>query len=172
MRKYLFSLVAALALLSVAGVNKALARPHGGGGGGHGHGGGGGGGWGHGGGQPAGKPGWGHGGGQPGGKPGWSPGGKPGYIKQYGRPFSHGRYYQGRYHRHWRYSCWSWKYCCRCYWDPDAECWYYWSEADGCYYPLTYAAVVPPTPMAVPAGASTTPVAFSPGDLPPSPDSQ
>jgi hypothetical protein len=92
------------------------------------------------------------------------------YAQPYGQRFSHGTYYRGRGHRHWRYWSWSRQYGCRCYWDPTTGCWYYWSAADGCYYPLSYAAVVPPEPAAIPPGASTSPVPFTDDALPPSPD--
>lgn len=30
------------------------------------------------------------------------------------------------------------RYGCTLYYDPELECYYYWCEPDGCYYPVSY----------------------------------
>lgn len=60
------------------------------------------------------------------------------YCQSYGRPFSHGYYYQGGNHYHWRYRQWDARYGCYCYYDPSCTTWYYWCQPDSCYYPVNY----------------------------------
>ena len=71
--------------------------------------------------------------------------GHNGYYKSHGTKFSHGYYYKGKDHRHWKYRTWFSRYHCYCYWDAGLNCWYYWSAPTLCYYPLSYAEVSPPT---------------------------
>lgn len=124
MKRFMTMVVAGV--LAVAVASTASAGP-GHGGGGHGGGGHGGGGynnhsssWGN----------QGHNGNKPG--PGNKPGGKPGKPGKPGKS-NHPTYGKGH---HWTKVVYSERYGRYIYWDPDTECWYYWSEADGCYYPL------------------------------------
>ena len=109
------------------------------------------------------------------------------YHLTHGTRFTQGTCYKGQHHNHWTYSCWHPRYNCCCYWDPCCLAWYYWCETRCCYYPISYATAVAPTPVIVTApvviGAGapdavvteTLPAAndpappASPGDVPPPP---
>jgi hypothetical protein len=74
----------------------------------------------------------------------------------HGVRFSHGVFFRGREfrffaHRHWnpRYRCWTFFY-------PGTNCYYYWSAANGGFYPLSYAPVVAPN-GALPDGNNALP---------------
>jgi hypothetical protein len=60
------------------------------------------------------------------------------YHLTYGKKFSNGYYYPGKYHKHWSYCCFSKKCGCYCYWCPCTLCWYYYCVPDCCYYPVCY----------------------------------
>jgi hypothetical protein len=60
------------------------------------------------------------------------------YHRTHGTRFSHGYCYYGRTHYHWSRQCWDTRYGCTCYFDPCCNCWYYWCEPVGCYYPVSY----------------------------------
>jgi hypothetical protein len=66
------------------------------------------------------------------------------YSVTYGKTFSGGIYYPGKYHNQWTYQCYWPKYGCTCYWCPSTCCYYYWYEAAGCYYPVSYITVKTP----------------------------
>jgi hypothetical protein len=68
----------------------------------------------------------------------WSPGKSGSYFTSHARKFEHGYYYSGRYHNHWSYHCWDWRYGCRLYYDPGLCCYFYYCVPDNCYYPVTY----------------------------------
>lgn len=60
------------------------------------------------------------------------------YHVHHGYKFEHGYYYKGWNHRHWTTYQWSPTYGTYIYYDPYVTAWYYWSEPDNCYYPVTY----------------------------------
>jgi hypothetical protein len=60
------------------------------------------------------------------------------YALTHGIQFSQGILYAGKLQTHWTSSCWSPRYGCVIYFDPFCNCWYYWCQPFGCYYPVTY----------------------------------
>jgi hypothetical protein len=60
------------------------------------------------------------------------------YHLKYGTKFSHGYFYKGKYHNHWSYCCYDFRYCCDIFWDPCCYCWYYYCVPADCYYPVSY----------------------------------
>lgn len=67
------------------------------------------------------------------------------YLSSHGHKFSHGYFYKSRDHFHWSYQCYWNRYGCYCYWCPYADCWYYYCQPRGCYYPVSYAEFARPT---------------------------
>jgi len=59
------------------------------------------------------------------------------YYLTYGKSFHHGYYYPGKYHDHWSYRFWDWRYGCNLYYDSGLCCYYY-CLPDQCYYPVSY----------------------------------
>jgi len=74
---------------------------------------------------------------------------KPGYYKQYslrhGHKFSHGYYYEGRWHGHWRSIYYSNRYRTTLYFDEGFGTWYYWAARRNAFFPFSYIEIEPPT---------------------------
>lgn len=102
------------------------------------------------------------------------------YHQNYGKSFSHGFYYPGKFHDHWSFKCWWPKYGCYCYWCPSTSCYYYWCEPANCYYPISYASYAAPTqvqvqvttPVTVATAAPVAPPAPAPVPVPPAVQTQ
>jgi hypothetical protein len=62
----------------------------------------------------------------------------------HGVHFSHGYYFRGVEFRFFQYRHWDTHYRCWVFYYPEASCYYYWCGTDNCYYPISYATVVPP----------------------------
>jgi hypothetical protein len=56
------------------------------------------------------------------------------YNLLFGKSFAFGIFYPGKHHQHWT-----------SYWDPCLRMYYYWCEADQCFYPVSYATTCVPT---------------------------
>jgi hypothetical protein len=105
---------------------------------------------------------------------------KSNYHLNYGKSFSHGFYYPGKFHDHWSFKCWWPKYGCYTYWCPSTSCYYYWSEPANCYYPVSYASYAAPTqvqvqvttPVTVATAAPVAPPAPAPVAVPPAVQTQ
>jgi hypothetical protein len=69
--------------------------------------------------------------------------------------FEGGFRYLGREHRHWTHRYWWARYGCYTYYCPETRCWYYWYEADDCYYPCGYIDTATPTTQPAPAGVAS-----------------
>ncbi len=64
--------------------------------------------------------------------------GDRGYYRSHARHNRHGYFYHGRYHSHWSYFCWDWRYGCRVFFDPGVRCYFYYCAPDDSYYPVSY----------------------------------
>jgi hypothetical protein len=60
------------------------------------------------------------------------------YHTKHGRPFHHGRYYQGPNHHHWSHRHFDRTRWCWLYWDRGCNSWYYWCQPHNRYYPVNY----------------------------------
>ena len=63
---------------------------------------------------------------------------KSGSQMRHGTSFSHGVYYAGRDHNHWKSCYFDDRFGCHLYMCPTTSCYYYWCEADVRYYPVSY----------------------------------
>src|SRR5271168_2387755 len=79
------------------------------------------------------------------------------YHVNYGHRFSHGYYFSGPAYSHYSYRTWNSRYHCYFYYYPWTSSYYYWSGANNCYYPTSYATVVAPNGP-VPTGCMTLPL--------------
>jgi hypothetical protein len=66
------------------------------------------------------------------------------FCKEHGTQFSHGFYYVGRNQKHFTERWWDARFETYLYFDPFAECPYYWCEAHGVFYPIDYIETVGP----------------------------
>ena len=87
---------------------------------------------------------------------------KSNYHLTYGKSFSHGYFYPGKYHDHWSFKCWWPKYGCYTYWCPSTSCYYYWCEPANCYYPVSYCSYAAPTQVQVQVTTPVTVAAAAP----------
>jgi hypothetical protein len=72
------------------------------------------------------------------------------YLTTHGVKFNGGYFYKGINHRQWSRWYWNARYGTYFYFDPFAQSYYYWSATAGCYYPVSYIAVAPPTVIVTP----------------------
>jgi len=91
------------------------------------------------------------------------------YRLTHGIKFDYGYYYKGRDHFNWSYRCWSRRYGCYCFYDSSALSWYYWCEPRGCYFPVSYISVAPPTVMVKAAADQDDEADEADSDAPPPP---
>jgi hypothetical protein len=71
---------------------------------------------------------------------------------------SHVRFYSSQ-HRNFSSYCWNARYGCYYYGCPTTSCSYYWYAPSCCYYPVSYIAQYPPTPVAYqPVSPGTIPL--------------
>ena len=78
------------------------------------------------------------------------------FCKEHGTKFSHGFYYVGRNQKHFTERWYDAHFECYLYFDPYAQCPYYWCEAHGVFYPIEYIETVGPNaqgPGPIVAGA-------------------
>jgi hypothetical protein len=60
------------------------------------------------------------------------------YYETHGVRFAGGYYYRGFEHHHWARQVWDARLNRWHYYDADLGCYFYWSPAQNCYYPVTY----------------------------------
>src|SRR5947209_6873501 len=60
------------------------------------------------------------------------------YHLSHGKKFSHGYFYEGKYHQHWSYSYFDKRYGSYLYYDPCCYSYYYYCAPKACYYPVSY----------------------------------
>jgi hypothetical protein len=67
------------------------------------------------------------------------------YFRDHGHRFKYGWYYEGRHHRHWIWSYYNRLWRTTFYFDRALGGYYYWSQNDNRFYPLSYIDEAPPT---------------------------
>jgi hypothetical protein len=95
----------------------------------------------------------------------------PKYHLTHGTKFSHGYYFKGREHRHFRYRYWHHHRHHYMYYYPGTHGWYYWSGKRNAYYPMSYASTVPPSGQMDTGDLQDLPAMLPTGVTPPPEDS-